>query len=90
MKKVLLIAVVFAFAATVATAAELPKPVHKLATGTVDIVKSPIELYDHSKAEMDASTHKPFGLFKGLVEAPFYMIKKAGAGAIAVATFPVE
>ncbi len=71
-------------------AADLPKPVDKFAKGTTEIVKSPIELYDHTKKSIDSSDHKVFGLFKGLMMAPFHMVKKTGHGVLEVATFPIE
>jgi len=93
MKKVLLIAIAFAFVLTMVMpiyAADLPKPIDKLTKGTVEIVKSPLAIYDHTKKAMDDSDFKPLGLFKGLVESPFYVVKRAGNGILDVITFPVD
>jgi hypothetical protein len=93
MKKVLCLAVVFTFVMSTAAplyAADLPKPVDKLAKGTMDIVKSPLALYDHTKSEIDGADHKLLGFFKGAVTSPFHMVKKAGGGVMDVATFPIE
>jgi alcohol dehydrogenase YqhD (iron-dependent ADH family) len=92
-KKVLFFLVVLAFCFTVAApvmAAELPKQIDKLAKGTVEIVKSPIVIYDHTKSTMDSTDNKAFGMLKGLIESPFHVVKKAGYGAIDVVTFLVE
>ena len=93
MKKALLLLVAFTFVAcfvTVASATDLPKPVEKLAKGAVDVVKSPLTIYDHTKSEYDKSDIKPLGFIKGLTESPFHFVKKAGGGVIDMATFPIE
>ena len=85
--------VAFAFVgslASVAFATDLPKPVEKFTKGAVDVFKSPLIIYDHTKLRYDGKDAKPIGLVKGLVESPFHMLKKAGGGAIDMATFPVE
>jgi len=93
MKKALLFLGAFAFIASLASVAfatDLPKPVEKFSKGAVDVIKSPLIIYDHTKLRFDGSDAKPIGLVKGLVESPFYMLKKAGGGAIDMATFPIE
>jgi hypothetical protein len=93
MKKTVIITIFFAFVLCVAVpvwAAEMPKPVHRFANGLLEMVKSPLVLFEYPKAEMEAAEHKPVGLLKGLMEAPFHMIKKLGHGLIDVVTFPVE
>ena len=93
MKKALCLAIAFAFVMSMAAAvyaADLPKPIDKLTKGTVEVVKSPLAIYDHTKKEMDHADFKPLGLFKGLVESPFHVIKRAGGGIIDVATFLVD
>lgn len=93
MKKALLLAIAFAFVMSMVMpvmAADLPKPIDKLAKGALEIVKSPLALYDHTKSEMDHADYKLIGLFKGLLTSPFHMVKKAGAGAVDVASFPIE
>lgn len=85
-------AVVFMMSMTVPLYASdyLHKSVDKLANGTMEVVKTPLMLYDHTKSEMDVSEHKPLGMLKGLLESPFHMVKKAGGGALDMATFPIE
>ena len=83
----------FAFVLSMATlshAGDLPKPVHKLAAGVVDVVTSPIEIYDHAKGAVEHSDRKVLGLFKGLIESPLYMVKKAGHGVVDAVTFLIE
>ncbi|HLF17297.1 MAG TPA: hypothetical protein VI749_00175 [Candidatus Omnitrophota bacterium] len=93
MRKALLMVVAFAFVVSTAAlvyAGDLPKPVEKFTKGAVDVAKSPLAIYDHTKAGYDGSDIKVLGLFKGLIESPFHVVKKAGSGAIDMATFPVE
>ena len=93
MKKALLMLMAFAFVVTTAAlvyAGDLPKPVEKFTKGAVEVVKSPLAIYDHTKYEYDGSDMKFLGLLKGLIESPFHVAKKAGTGAIDMATFPVE
>ena len=66
----------------------LAKPIDKLVGGTVDIVKSPLQIYDHTKSDVDK--HKAIGLLTGLITSPFYVARKAGKGAVDMATFIVE
>ena len=92
MKKALLSLIAFIFLLNLpfSVYAAVPKQVDKLSKGAIEIVKSPLELYDHTKKDMDQSDHKLIGFFKGLVSSPFYLVKKAGHGALDVATFPIE
>ena len=93
MKKTLLSLIAMFFLVSMVStvrASDLPKPVDKLAKGAVEIVKSPMAAYDHTKATMDGSKYKLLGLFKGLIMAPFHVVEKAGHGALSVATFPIE
>jgi hypothetical protein len=93
MKKIVCFLVVSAFLAMGAStvlAGDLPKPVEKFTKGAVEVIKSPIVIYDHTKGEYDKSDIKPLGFIKGLVESPFLLVKKAGGGALEMATFPVE
>ena len=69
---------------------KLHKSVDKFANGTMEVMKSPMMLHDHTKSEMDAAEHKPYGMMKGLLESPFHILQKAGDGAMDMATFPVE
>jgi len=71
-------------------AIDLDKSVDKFVDGTMEVIKSPIVIYDHTKSEMDNADHKAYGFMKGLFEAPFHMVKKAGSGLLDVATFPIE
>ena len=92
MKRVLLVAVVFSFVVGVAASAfaELPKQVDKFAKGTMDVIKSPLVIYDHTKSSIDTADYKAVGLFKGLLESPFHVVKKAGKGALDMATFLID
>lgn len=93
MKKTLLLVSAFVFVFCMAApvrAADMPKSVNKIVNGTKDVLKSPIAAYDATKAEVKAADFKPFGLLKGLVKAPFHLVKKAGAGIMSIATFPIE
>ena len=93
MKRVSLLALAFVFMMSMACtvfAADLHKSVDKLANGTMEMIKSPLVLHDHTKSEMDNADHMAYGFMKGLIEAPFHMIKKAGDGLLDVATFPIE
>jgi len=93
MKRIFAIAVSVVFVMSMAApvlASDLPKPVDKLTNGVIKIIKSPLKLYEHSKAEMDKSDLKPVGLVKGIIESPFHMLMEGGHGVIDVLTFPVE
>ena len=93
MKRVSLLALAFVFMMSMACpvfAVDLHKSVDKLADGTMEMIKSPIVLHDHTKSEMDKADHMAYGFIKGLLESPFHMIKKAGDGLLDVATFPIE
>jgi len=93
MKKALMLLVASVFVASLASvafASDLPKPVEKFSKGAVDVLKSPLTIYDHTKFRYDGADNKPIGLVQGLVESPFHMLKKAGGGAIDMATFPID
>ncbi len=93
MKKAMVLAIIMTFAIFLAAplyAADLPRPVDKIGHGLVDIVTSPLEIYHHTSSEVDHANTKVWGFFKGLLESPFYVIKKAGGGLIDVLTFPIE
>ncbi len=93
MKRVSLLALAFVFMMSMACpvfAVDLNKSVDKLVDGTMEVIKSPIILHDHTKSEMDNADHKAIGLMKGLLESPFHMVRKAGDGLMDVATFPIE
>lgn len=93
MKKVLITTMILSFVLSVsvpAFAGELPQPIKKLINGTTEVLKSPLELFDHTKSEMDKSDQKIVGLFKGLLFSPFYVVKRAGHGIVDMVTFPIE
>ncbi len=92
MRKLLILMVAFTFvAAVVAPAfADFHGSMNKLTNGTVEIVKSPLAFYDHTKSEMDGANYKIVGLFKGLLISPFHVVAQAGKGVLDVATFPIE
>jgi hypothetical protein len=66
------------------------KSVDKFAHGTMEVMKSPLMLPDHTMSTMDEAEHKPMGLLKGVLEAPFHMLEKVGGGVMDIATFPIE
>ena len=93
MKRLISLFVVITFVMSIAApvfAADLPKPVDKLVKGTTEVVTSPKAALDHTKASIDSADYMAIGLFKGLLESPFHVVKKAGHGAIDIATFPIE
>jgi len=93
MKKTVILAVAFTFVVSLtapAFALDLGKHVKKFTNGTMEIVKSPLVIYDHTKSEIDAADYKVIGFVSGLVTSPFHLIHKAGMGALDVATFPIE
>ena len=70
--------------------ASVPKPFDKFSKGAIEVIKSPLVIIDHTKMSVDKSDHKAVGLFKGLLESPFHVVKQAGGGVIDMATFPIE
>ena len=65
MKKTFLVALVFAFAMSMACpvfAMDLDKSIEKFADGTMEVIKSPMVLHDHTKETMDSADHKVIGL----------------------------
>ncbi|MBP9854023.1 MAG: hypothetical protein KBD53_04050 [Candidatus Omnitrophica bacterium] len=91
MKRALSVLITFVFVCMVAAPAfALPAPVEKLKSGVVKVVKSPLNIYNHTKTEMDENATKPVGFTKGLIESPFFMIKDVGGGLTDIITFPVE
>ena len=80
---------IFCFAMP-AFAGELPKPVDKIVQGTMDVLKSPMALYDSPKAEWDSHDNKVVGLFKGILLAPFHLVDRAGHGILKIVTFPID
>ena len=83
------LAMVFAVSLVLSTAVSAD-PMEKFKSGLTDIVKSPMEVVDHTKAEVKASTFKPFGFLGGLMKGTFYMGKKAVGGIVDVVTFPIK
>lgn len=93
MKKAFSLIVIVMFVMGIAAplyAADLPRPVEKITHGTLDVLQSPVVLFDHTKSEVVEADHKIVGLFTGLLTAPFHMIKKAGTGVLDIVTFPIE
>ena len=93
MRKAVVLAIIASFVLVFSTslhAAELPRPVDKLVHGFGDIITSPLEIYHHTSGEVNSASVKPWGFIKGLLESPFYVIKKGGGGLIDVLTFPIE
>ena len=93
MKRAIVLMMAFAFVLSFAApimASEMPAPVDKLGHGFMDVIKSPLELYYVPKDEMDSADHKAVGFFKGILKAPFHVVKKAGGGLIDIVTFPIK
>lgn len=93
MKKAFIIFAAFAFVLMMAApvlSADLPRGVDKIVNGTIDVVKSPLVIYDHTKAEFDGADNKAYGLVKGLIISPFHLIEKAGGGLLEIVTFPID
>ena len=66
------------------------KQANKLFYGIVDIVTSPKEFFHYTHIQLSENKNFLFGLTKGLIVSPFYVIKKAGLGLVNALTFPVE
>ena len=88
MKKILSLMVIFSL--VTAPLYALPAPIEKLKGGTVQILKSPLDLKTYATDEMKTSKYKPFGLVGGLVKGTFHMIDHVGKGVIDIATFPLD
>lgn len=80
---------VVAFAGSV-FAYDLNKPMDKLTSGVVDVIQSPILIYQHPMDTMKNDDTKVVGFLKGVIETPFKIGEKAGGGLINIATFPVN
>ena len=74
MKKLIAVAVVFVVVAVFS--APVYAGVDKIKSGLTDIVKSPMEIVDHTKAEYNSATFKPFGVVGGLLKGTFDKNKK--------------
>jgi hypothetical protein len=91
MKKLTSLALAVAFAVVMATpvfAADLSKSFDKFVGGTIDVLHSPVELITHPVD--GAKDGHIMGFTKGLIKAPFYMLKKGGHGIVDMVTFPIE
>ncbi len=91
MRKAITFIITIAFLAMLAAPVyALPRPIEKLRGGAVDVIKSPLELGKYPHDEFKGSDNKIVGLLKGLIYGTAHMIKKAVAGAVDIATFPVD
>ena len=91
MRKAIATVVVFAFLVMCAApVVALPAPIEKLKNGTIDVIKSPLELGKYTHDEMKSKDFIPAGLLRGLVMGTAHTIKKAVTGAVDIATFPVD
>ena len=77
--------VVLAFSAPVGA-----EPIGKLKNGLTDIIRSPLEVVEYTKAETKDAKFLPFALVGGLLKGTFYMGKKVVGGVIDVVTFPIK
>jgi len=89
MKKIIALSMVCALVVAFSTPVGAA-PVDKLKNGLTDIIKSPLEIVDHTKAEAKEAKFLPFGVMGGLLKGTFYMGKKVVGGVIDVVTFPIE
>lgn len=93
MKKVKILGVVLGFAvfcAAPAFAEDMPAPIKRFGNGLVDVIKSPLQLFEQPKAEMEAADNVAVGLFKGILKAPVAMVEELGEGVFDMVSFPVE
>ncbi len=66
------------------------KPVEKLKKGITTMVKSPLEVRDHVKAEAKDGSFLPITLPAGFLKGTFYMAKQMVHGTLDVVTFPID
>ena len=88
-KLVMLLMVLFFLVGTTAVYA-LPEPINKLKGGVEQVLKSPLEVPNHTMDEYKAANFKPFGLLGGMIKGAAYMVKKGVSGALDIATFPLK
>ncbi|MCA9400816.1 MAG: hypothetical protein KC713_04255 [Candidatus Omnitrophica bacterium] len=67
---------------------ELPECLKKLGQGLEQILKSPGELVETPKEEIENTDNNWWGAAKGFFKAPFAFLQKLGKGAVDVITFP--
>lgn len=94
MKKLLVVSVALAFvftvAASVASANVMERSVKKLADGTAEVIQSPLSLVEEPMDGYKEHEYPLIGLAKGLLKGPFHTVKRAGHGAVDIATFPIK
>ena len=86
---VLLMVFVFVLAYTTPMFAD-PGPVTQLKDHVVSIVKSPLQIPHHIKAEYDATNCKPLGVMGGLLKGTFYFGYDLGKGVFDIVTMPLH
>ena len=90
MKRMVALAMVFAFVLTFTTPVfALPKPVDKAYHGVEKIVKAPKHLVNDPIDEYKAATFKPFGLMGGIMKGIGYTVVEAVHGMMEVVTSPL-
>ena len=67
-----------------------PRPVEKLKGGVVTMVKSPLEIREHTMAEAKPGSFMLFSVPGGMLKGTFYMARNMVRGAWDVATFPIS
>ena len=91
MRKAIATVAVFAFLVMCAAPVyALPAPIEKLKKGTIDVIKSPLELGKYTHDEMKSKDFLPVGLLRGVIMGTAHTIEKAVKGAVDIATFPVD
>ena len=86
---VLLLVFAFVLAYTTPMFAD-PGPGEQLKDHVVSIVKSPLQVPNHIKAEYDAAHFKPFGIMGGLLKGTFYFGYDAVKGVFDIVTMPLH
>ncbi len=90
MKRAIAFALAFAIIAFTTPSLAMSEPVTKIKDGAISIISSPLEIVNHTKDELNASTFKPFGLMGGLLKGTVYSIKKLITGVVDIVTSPLH
>ena len=91
MKKAMVLFMVFAFVMAFTTPMFAdPGPVEQIKDHVTSIVKAPLEVPNHIKAEYDAADFKPFGLMGGTLKGLFYFGYNVTKGVVDIVTMPLS
>ena len=91
MKKAFIVfaAVLFVVSFTVPLYA-LPHPIEKLYDGGKTVLKSPLQVVDHTTKEVQSAQFKPFGLIGGFLKGTAYMVHDIVSGVYTMVTCPID